>query len=137
MKSLHIIHTLHRAEQITNELLDSAFKDQGLHLTGRQMQVLTAIASETGKSQTDIVLETDIDRSTLADICRRLKNKGLISRRRTKEDARAYALALTDEGKTILARADKALAKFEKGLRQRISGLDQLRIVEPVREAAE
>ncbi|MFZ1102753.1 MAG: helix-turn-helix domain-containing protein, partial [Hyphomicrobiaceae bacterium] len=39
---------------------------------------------------------TGIDRSTLADIVRRLTRKGLLQRCRTNEDARAYAVRLTD-----------------------------------------
>lgn len=135
MNHLHTLATIHRANQIASEI----FEECSGELTARQAQVLTAIAAGADKSQTDVVAETDIDRSTLADICRRLKNRGLITRRRTKEDARTYALALTDEGKAALKRMEKALStvKFEKAIRSRIGGLDQLRIVDPVREAAE
>jgi MarR family transcriptional regulator, temperature-dependent positive regulator of motility len=39
-----------------------------------------------------------------------LKEKGLLQRRRTKEDARAYAVKLTDEGRRAL-RSAEPLAK--------------------------
>ena len=135
MNNLHILATIHRAGQIASEI----FEECSGELTPRQAQVLWAIAAGSGKSQTDIVAETDIDRSTLADICRRLKNRNLITRRRTKEDQRAYSLALTDEGRAVLKRMEKALtsSKFDKAIHARIGGLNQLRIVEPVREAAE
>ena len=51
-----------------------------------------------GLSQTDLVERTGVDRSTLADIVRRMLKKGLLQRRRTKDDARAYAVKLTEEG---------------------------------------
>jgi DNA-binding MarR family transcriptional regulator len=38
----------------------------------------------------------------MADVVARLNRKGLIQRRRTKEDARAYAVKLTDEGRRVL-----------------------------------
>jgi DNA-binding MarR family transcriptional regulator len=72
--------------------------------------VLTTVAQHEGLSQTDICERTGIDRSTLADIVRRLKKKGLLERRRTKEDARAYAVKLTDEGRHVI-RAVEPLAR--------------------------
>jgi DNA-binding MarR family transcriptional regulator len=36
----------------------------------------------------------------------RLQKRGLLQRRRTKHDARAYALKLTDEGHRIVAKAE-------------------------------
>ena len=133
--ALRSIATIHRAEQISGDLFDDVMKNEGL--TPRQAQVLFAIASASGQCQAEIVNETDIDRSTLSDICRRLKKKGLITQRRTQDDQRAYSLAMTDAGKALLKRVEKSLDKLDQVMRQRISGLDHLRIVEPVREAAE
>jgi len=79
-------------------------------LTPRQFAVLYTVANNEGLSQTGLVERTGIDRSTLADIVRRMQRKGLLQRRRTKEDARAYAVKLTDEGRRIL-RTVEPLAK--------------------------
>jgi DNA-binding MarR family transcriptional regulator len=79
-------------------------------LTPRQLAVLMTVAQNEGLSQTGLVDRTGIDRSTLADIVRRLQRKGLLQRRRTKEDARAYAVKLTDEGRRVL-RVAEPLAK--------------------------
>jgi len=68
------------------------------------------VAQNEGLSQTGIVDLTGIDRSTLADVVHRLQKKGLLQRRRTKEDARAYAVKLTEEGRRVLATA-QPLAK--------------------------
>ncbi len=67
-------------------------------LTPRQFAVLLTVSQNEGLSQTQLVDKTGIDRSTLADIVRRMLKKGLLSRRRTREDARAYAVRLTDDG---------------------------------------
>jgi DNA-binding MarR family transcriptional regulator len=72
--------------------------------------VLMTVAQNEGLSQTGLVDRTGIDRSTLADIVRRMQRKGLLQRRRTKEDARAYAVKLTDEGRRVL-RISEPLAK--------------------------
>jgi DNA-binding MarR family transcriptional regulator len=79
-------------------------------LTARQLVVLAAVAENEGLSQTDLVERTGIDRSTLADVVKRLKGKGLLQRRRTKEDARTYAVKLTEDGQRML-RAAEPLAK--------------------------
>jgi DNA-binding MarR family transcriptional regulator len=79
-------------------------------LTPRQLAVLMTVAQNEGVSQTGIVDATGIDRSTLADVVRRLAKRGLLQRRRTREDARTYAVKLTDEGRRIL-RSAEPLAK--------------------------
>jgi DNA-binding MarR family transcriptional regulator len=75
-------------------------------LTPRQYAVLHTVARNEGLSQTNLVDRTGIDRSTLADIIRRMLKKGLLARRRTKEDARAYSVKLTDEGWRVLKSAE-------------------------------
>ena len=97
-------------------------------LTPRQLAVLVTVANNEGLSQTGLVDRTGIDRSTLADIVRRLQRKGLLQRRRTKEDARAYAVKLTDEGRRVL-RLDSA------GLRLTfaISSTGERRSLDPAR----
>ena len=49
----------------------------------------------------------------LADIVRRMLKKGLLQRRRTKEDARAYAVKLTDEGWRVLKSAEPLSRKVD------------------------
>ncbi len=97
------IHLLHRAGQCAADIFTAEMA--GLDLTPRQFAVLLTVSKNEGLSQTDLVMLTGIDRSTLADIVRRMLKKGLLQRRRTREDARAYAVKLTDEGMRILAEA--------------------------------
>ena len=75
-------------------------------LTARQLAVLVTVAENEGLSQTDLVERTGIDRSTLADIVKRMKAKGLLQRKRTKEDARAYAVKLIEDGRKVLRTAE-------------------------------
>ena len=98
------IHLLHRAGQCASEIFQAEMGDGDL--TPRQYAVLVAVSQNEGLSQTDLVEKTGVDRSTLADIVRRMLKKGLLQRRRTKEDARAYAVKLTDEGWKVLKAAD-------------------------------
>jgi MarR family transcriptional regulator, temperature-dependent positive regulator of motility len=102
------IHLLHRAGQCAGDIFHAEMKDGDL--TPRQLAVLVTVAGNEGLSQTGLVERTGIDRSTLADIVRRMQRKGLLQRRRTREDARAYAVKLTDEGRRLL-RVAEPLAK--------------------------
>ncbi len=101
-----VIHLLHRAGQCAGDLFTEEVIDGGL--TPRQYAVLVAVSLDEGLSQTDLVDRTGIDRSTLADIIRRMLKKGLVSRRRTRHDARVYAVKLTDTGRDALSAAQPA-----------------------------
>lgn len=94
------LHLLHRAGQCAGDVFNAEM--QLGDLTPRQYAVLVSVAANEGLSQTDLVASTGIDRSTLADIVRRMLKKGLLQRRRTREDARAYAVRLTEEGRKVL-----------------------------------
>jgi len=98
------VHLLHRAGQCAGDIFQSEMSNGGL--TPRQYAVLHTVSHHEGLSQTNLVDKTGIDRSTLADIIRRMLKKGLLARRRTKEDARAYAVKLTDEGWRVLKSAE-------------------------------
>ena len=94
------VHLMHRASQAVEDVFAAEVKME--RLTPRQLLVLMTVAQNEGLSQTGIVDRTGIDRSTLADLVARLKRKGLLQRRRTKEDARAYSVTLTGEGRRVL-----------------------------------
>jgi hypothetical protein len=65
-----VIHLLHRAAQCA----DCIFSEEiaGTDLTPRQYTVLAVIADKEGLSQTELVMRTGIDRSTVADMIKRL-----------------------------------------------------------------
>jgi DNA-binding MarR family transcriptional regulator len=106
------IHLLHRAGQCAGDVFHAEMKDG--ELTPRQLAVLMTVGQNEGLSQTGLVDRTGIDRSTLADIVRRMQRKGLLQRRRTKEDARAYAVKLTDEGRRVLRVAEPLARRVDE-----------------------
>ena len=106
------LHLLHRAGQCAAELFQAELGSGDL--TPRQFAVLITVSQNEGLSQTHLVDRTGIDRSTLADIVRRMLKKGLLQRRRTKEDARAYAVKLTDEGWRVLKSAEPLSRKVDE-----------------------
>lgn len=128
-----VTHLLHRAGQCAAEIFASEARTRGL--TPRQLAVLMVVAAEEGLNQTDLVERTGIDRSTLADLVARLMRRGLIQRRRTKEDARAYAVKLSPQGARVLREAhpgamaadQRVLACLPPGKRQEF--LDALHLI--------
>jgi DNA-binding MarR family transcriptional regulator len=110
------IHLLHRAGQSAGDIFQAEMG--GSDLTPRQYAILLTVSLNEGLSQTDLVEQTGIDRSTLADIVRRMLKKGLLQRRRTREDARAYAVKLTDEGWRVLRSADPVAKRVDERLLQ-------------------
>ena len=107
-------HLLHRASQCATEIFSADARTGGL--TPRQLAVLMVIADNEGLSQTDLVERTGIDRSTMADLVARLLRRGLVNRRRTKEDARAYAIKLSPQGARVLRQAQPGAASVDQRL---------------------
>ena len=87
-------------------------------LTPRQLAILLTISENEGVSQTELVSRTGIDRSTLADVIRRMIKKSLIQRKRTRQDARAYAVKLTDVGRKALDDAEPVARRVDDQLMQ-------------------
>jgi DNA-binding MarR family transcriptional regulator len=127
------LHMLHRASQCAGDVFHGEIG--GDDLTPRQYAVLLTVSQHEGISQTGLVERTGVDRSTLADIVRRMLKKGLLQRRRTKEDARAYAVKLTEEGRRQLKMADPVARRVDDRIldalpsKQREQFLDDLAVI--------
>lgn len=115
--------TIIDAGQFISQYVRRRLKENGCKLTWSQLKVMRALRDHEGQSQTFIVGETDVDRSTLADVMRRLLREHMITRRRTKEDARAYAVKLTAEGMRALVEEEPVLALIESELQDMAPGM--------------
>jgi DNA-binding MarR family transcriptional regulator len=114
----HLLHLLHRAGQRADDLFSSGVHSHSL--TPRQYTVLKAASELDDPSQAGLVAATGIDRSTLADIVRRLVDKELIHRQRTVQDARAYAIRVTEKGAETLRDLEPKIAEIENQLLQAV-----------------
>ena len=108
-------HLLHRALQRALDIYAEEFGEGGI--TQRQFAVLAASEARDGATQADLVRITGIDRSTLADMARRMIEKGLLERQRSALDARANAVRLTEAGRIALADAAPKMAAAAKLLK--------------------
>jgi DNA-binding MarR family transcriptional regulator len=117
-----LTHLLHRACQVADGVFNAEAGATGL--TTRQFAVLVAVAENQDISQTGLVAATGIDRSTVAEIVKRLLKRGLIRRRRTRLDARTYAVRLSDEGEALLDKVRPAANRADARLRAALNGFD-------------
>jgi DNA-binding MarR family transcriptional regulator len=112
-------HLLHRVGQCADDIFSA---EMAGGLTPRQFAVLLTVSRNEGLSQTNLVDHTGIDRSTMADIVRRMQRKGLLQRRRTREDARAYAIRLTDEGRRMLCAFEPGVQRVDERILEALPG---------------
>ena len=104
------IHLLHRATQSADSVFDTRIGD----LTTRQLAVLEAVAVHEGANQAILGQVTGIDRATTTYLVKRLMRKGLLQRRRTPADTRAYAVTFTDEGRRLLRKLGPVVKAVDK-----------------------
>ena len=120
-------HLLRRCVQYANDLFSR--ESPASDLTKQQFTVLAAVEQNEGISQTDLVALTGIDRSTLAEMIRRMIDKGLLDRERTESDQRANAVRIAAAGKKALRSARTASERVERMLLASLSAADRARFV--------
>jgi DNA-binding MarR family transcriptional regulator len=104
-------HLLRRCQQRAVDLFVAEVGDDGP--TPPQFAVLQAVLQNPGVSQAELVRGSGIDRSTLAELVRRMVDRGLLRRRRTKRDQRANALAVTAAGKALFQSVFPAMLRAQ------------------------
>jgi DNA-binding MarR family transcriptional regulator len=120
-------HLMRRCEQFYADLYS---REAGnCDLTRSQMTVLAALDPNEGASQTALVEMTGIDRSTLAEMVRRMMERGLITRKRTETDLRANAVAITPAGRKALRAARAAAERAERALLEALPATERPRFV--------
>jgi len=120
-------HLLRRCVQYANDVFS---REPGASdLTKQQFTVLAAVEQNEGMSQTELVTLTGIDRSTLAEMIRRMIEKGLLDRERTETDARANAVRLAASGRKVLRAARSASERVERTLVASLSAADRAKFI--------
>ncbi len=122
-----LVHLLHRCGQLAEEHVARAIAASGL--TPRQFTILVAVDRHASASQTDLVRATGVDRSTLADIVRRLVEAGFLHRRRSRDDARAYVVRLTPKAESLLQELSGKARSAEQDLLVAVSPEDRSQLI--------
>ena len=121
-------HLIRRCQQFYGDLY--AREAGGKELTKQQFTLLCALEQNDGASQTALVEITGIDRSTLAEMVRRMLEKGLLSRERTEEDQRANAVAISPSGRKALRGGNQIDVAADHAAIDEVIRLLDLRIVQ-------
>lgn len=104
-------HLLRRCQQRAVEIFMEEIGSA--RLTPRQFALLLTLAQRPGLTQTELVEETGIDRSTVGDMVDRLVRRGLVRRRRSGRDQRANTLVILPAGTSALREALPAVARAQ------------------------
>ena len=128
-------HLIRRCQQYYGDLY--AREAGARELTKQQFTLLAALEQNDGASQTALVEITGIDRSTLAEMVRRMLEKGLLTRERTEEDQRANAVAISASGRKALRSARNAADRAERQLLEALPVPDRQKFVKALREIAQ
>lgn len=128
-------HLIRRCQQFYGDLY--AREAGARELTKQQFMLLAALEQNEGVSQTALVAITGIDRSTLAEMVRRMLEKGLLTCERTEEDARANAVAISPTGRKALRSARNAADRAERALLDALPLPDRQKFLKALREIAQ
>ncbi len=127
-------HLIRRCQQFYGDLY--AREAGRRELTKQQFTLLCALEHNDGASQTTLVEITGIDRSTLAEMVRRMLERGLLSRERTEEDQRANAVAISPSGRKALRSARNAADRAERALLEALPAPERLKFVKSLSQIA-
>lgn len=94
------VHLLFLASQGADKIFTHAFGKSGL--TPRQYAVLVTVAHNEGLTQVGLASRLRISGTRVANIVRRLVEKGLLSRQRAHDDFRTYSVSLTGAGRQAI-----------------------------------
>jgi DNA-binding MarR family transcriptional regulator len=103
---------LARAHLIARAEADRALA--GLGLTAKGYAALATLVSDGPMSQQKLSRRIRMDPATMVDVIDALEQSGHLVRRRNPADRREYALLTTTKGRSLFARADKALDVAER-----------------------
>ncbi|WP_353200626.1 MarR family transcriptional regulator [Sandarakinorhabdus sp.] len=104
------------------------FADLGL--TQKQVSILWLIDDRPDIAQTDLAQLMRMDRATTMAIVNRLEARQLLVRGKSLTDGRRQTLNLTDDGRTILERAKRAIRDHESWLKSRFSDEEVSKLIE-------
>jgi DNA-binding MarR family transcriptional regulator len=97
---------------------------------------LTLIARNPGISQTALSHANGRDKSSLTPVVEDLVRRGLVERKRTRQDRRTYRLHLTPAGKRTLTMLTRCARRHERGLDGIIGRRDRTRFLQILKKIA-
>lgn len=109
----HVGNLIRRAQQLH---LATWARVADPDITSTQYSILAVLERLGEASQRELGDEVDLDRSTIADLVRRMEKSGLITRQRAAADARRNVVALTEHGAAEHARLAPRVVEVQREL---------------------
>jgi DNA-binding MarR family transcriptional regulator len=109
----HVGNLIRRAQQLH---LATWARVVSAEITSAQYSILAVLDRLGEASQRELCDEVDLDRSTVADLVRRMEKAGLITRRRAEGDARRNVVTLTELGATERERLAPLVVEVQREL---------------------
>ena len=106
-QQFRIYFLLQRAAHRLKKSADRSLMNSG-GITTAQAAVLAVLAKDKQVRQRDIAAALGLRESAITAMTRRLIEAGLISKRRSRADARAYDLSLSDKGRSALSSIEES-----------------------------
>ena len=97
---------------------------------------LTLIARNPGISQTELSLAAGRDKSSLTPVVEDLVRRGMVERKRMRDDRRAYSLNLTMAGRKTLTQLTRCARGHERALDSVIGMRDRKRYIQILKKIA-
>jgi DNA-binding MarR family transcriptional regulator len=110
---------------------------RGLHVSPARFALLMLIGENPGISQTALARAYRADKSTLTPAVADLARRGLVARKRTERDKRAFRLSLTPAGEKALQRLSECARQHDRNLDRLIGARDRARFVQILQKIAE
>lgn len=118
---------LRRAHQISAAVFEDECRD--LALTPAQFGVLTVLKSHPGLGQSSLARALGFDKVTVLRVLRGLETRGLVARTPAADNKRNVSVALTTDGMTVLAQAQKPAERAYKRLLAPLDKAQQAELV--------
>jgi MarR family transcriptional regulator, temperature-dependent positive regulator of motility len=128
-------HLARRFQQIAVSVFVAEAEAAGYDLTPVQYAALAAVKAHKGIDQATLAGLIAYDRTTIGGVVDRLEQKGLVSRRVSKEDRRARVLEITAAGKRTLVGIEPAVAAAQKAMLRGLDASESVQLLRLLRKA--
>jgi DNA-binding MarR family transcriptional regulator len=120
-------HLVRRVQQLSNAVFGDEIGDADL--TPPQFALLVTLHHTPAADQIGLSRLVGIDRSTVADVVARLRDRGLVDRTRDPRDARRNTVSLTAEGRELVDRLTPGVLRAQERLLGPLSGAERTELL--------
>jgi DNA-binding MarR family transcriptional regulator len=128
-------YLVRRLNQIHQSLFFECCKD--FTVTPVQYGLLTTLSEQPGLDQTSLCAEIGVDRTTTADVLRRLEQRGLVKREPSPLDGRQKLARITSKGTRLMHQMYEQMREAQVRFLEPLSPDDRIRFVEMMMQLVE